>query len=182
MAQPASDLAVDDLKGGYAGTQVLDGLSFASARAVSSGFSGETASAKPPHWRASWGSPKPKAGAFRSAASTSWRCRLGAGPRRPRLCTQTRDIFKSLSVEENLSVLRAPVRTTSGSSLSSSYFHGCASAATIAARNCQAANSRCSPSRAPSSPSRAVADGRTAGGIGTADSRRTNGCHPKSDR
>ena len=28
MAQPASDLAVDDLKGGYAGTQVLDGLSF----------------------------------------------------------------------------------------------------------------------------------------------------------
>ena len=153
MAQPASDLAVDDLKGGYAGTQVLDGLSFRVGAGRSSGFSGATASARPPRLRASWGSPKPRAGAFRSAAPTSRRCRHGAGPAPASvMCRRPATSSNPSAWRKTSSVLRARVRTTSGSSLPSSYFRGCASAATTTARNCQAANSRCSRSRAPSYP------------------------------
>lgn len=103
MAQPASDLAVDDLKGGYAGTQVLDGLSFRVGAGRKLGILGRNGVGKTTTLACIMGLAETRSGRISFGgidivAMPTWlRARAGLG-----YVPQTRDIFKSLSVEENL--------------------------------------------------------------------------------
>lgn len=103
MAQPVSDLVVENLRGGYAGTHVLDGLSFSVGAGRKLGILGRNGVGKTTTLACIMGLAETQAGriAFGGAditAMPTWRrARAGLG-----YVPQTRDIFKSLSVEENL--------------------------------------------------------------------------------
>lgn len=103
MAQLATDLAVDDLKGGYAGTQVLDGLSFRVGAGRKLGILGRNGVGKTTTLACIMGLAEAQSGRISFGgvdimAMPTWRrARAGLG-----YVPQTRDIFKSLSVEENL--------------------------------------------------------------------------------
>jgi branched-chain amino acid transport system ATP-binding protein len=103
MSQRASDLAVDGLKGGYAGTQVLDGLSFRVGAGRKLGILGRNGVGKTTTLACIMGLAEAQSGSISFGgidimAMPTWRrARAGLG-----YVPQTRDIFKSLSVEENL--------------------------------------------------------------------------------
>ena len=103
MAPPATDLAVENLKGGYAGTQVLDELSFRVGAGRKLGILGRNGVGKTTTLACIMGLAETQGGriAFGGADITvmpTWRrARAGLG-----YVPQTRDIFRSLSVEENL--------------------------------------------------------------------------------
>lgn len=103
MARPASDLTVENLQGGYAGTHVLEGLSFHVKAGQKFGILGRNGVGKTTTLACIMGLAEIQSGriTFGSADMTAmptWRrARAGIG-----YVPQTRDIFKSLSVEENL--------------------------------------------------------------------------------
>lgn len=103
MAQPMADLVVDNLSGGYAGTHVLDDVSFSVAAGHKLGILGRNGVGKTTTLACIMGLAEIHSGRIAFAgnditASPTWRrARNGIG-----YVPQSRDIFKSLSVEENL--------------------------------------------------------------------------------
>ncbi len=103
MARPGADLAVENLRGGYAGTRVLDGVSFRVPAGHKLGILGRNGVGKTTTLACIMGLAETHGGliSFGSSditAMPTWRrARAGLG-----YVPQTRDIFKSLTVEENL--------------------------------------------------------------------------------
>ena len=100
---PATDLVVDDLHGGHAGTRVLEGVSFRVKAGAKLGILGRNGVGKTTTLACIMGLAETHRGRIWFAetditAIPTWRrSRAGIG-----YVPQTRDIFKSLSVEENL--------------------------------------------------------------------------------
>lgn len=110
MASPASELVVENLQSGYAGTRVVDGLTFRVERGQKLGILGRNGVGKTTTLASIMGLAELQGGSIRfgdtdlTTISTWRRARAGVG-----YVPQTRDIFKSLSVEENLlSAVRTP--------------------------------------------------------------------------
>jgi branched-chain amino acid transport system ATP-binding protein len=103
MAQRAADLVVEDLHGGHAGTRVLEGVSFQVRAGAKIGILGRNGVGKTTTLACIMGLAETHRGRISFAdtditAMPTWkRARAGIG-----YVPQTRDIFKSLSVEENL--------------------------------------------------------------------------------
>lgn len=103
MASPASELVVENLQSGYAGTRVVDGLTFHVERGQKLGILGRNGVGKTTTLASIMGLAELQGGSIRfggtdlTTISTWRRARAGLG-----YVPQTRDIFKSLSVEENL--------------------------------------------------------------------------------
>jgi branched-chain amino acid transport system ATP-binding protein len=103
MAPRATDLVVEDLHGGHAGTRVLEGVSFRVSAGAKLGILGRNGVGKTTTLACIMGLAETHRGRISFAGSDitampTWRrARAGIG-----YVPQTRDIFKSLSVEENL--------------------------------------------------------------------------------
>jgi branched-chain amino acid transport system ATP-binding protein len=103
MAPRATDLFVEDLHGGHAGTRVLEGISFHVRPGAKLGILGRNGVGKTTTLACIMGLAETHRGRVRFGdaditATPTWRrARAGIG-----YVPQTRDIFKSLSVEENL--------------------------------------------------------------------------------
>ena len=103
MAQRPAELVVEDLHGGHAGTRVLEGVSFRVRAGAKLGILGRNGVGKTTTLACIMGLAETHRGRIRFAdtditALPTWRrARAGIG-----YVPQTRDIFKSLSVEENL--------------------------------------------------------------------------------
>jgi branched-chain amino acid transport system ATP-binding protein len=103
MPQPAPDLVVERLRGGYAGTQVLEDITFRVGAGQKLGILGRNGVGKTTTLACIMGLAETQGGCIRfgeadiTAMPTWRRARAGLG-----YVPQTRDIFKSLSVEENL--------------------------------------------------------------------------------
>ncbi len=110
MAAPASELVVENLRSGYGGTRVIDGLTFRVERGQKLGILGRNGVGKTTTLASIMGLAEIQGGRIRFGSAdlteiSTWRrARAGLG-----YVPQTRDIFKSLSVEENLlSAVRTP--------------------------------------------------------------------------
>jgi branched-chain amino acid transport system ATP-binding protein len=103
LSRPAADLAVENLRGGYGGTRVLDGVSFRVEAGSKLGILGRNGVGKTTTLASIMGLVEVTGGRITfgdadiTALPTWRRARAGLG-----YVPQTRDIFKSLSVEENL--------------------------------------------------------------------------------
>lgn len=103
MASPASELVVENLQGGYAGTRIVDDLTFRVERGQKLGILGRNGVGKTTTLASIMGLAELQGGSIRfggtdlTTISTWRRARAGVG-----YVPQTRDIFKSLTVEENL--------------------------------------------------------------------------------
>lgn len=111
MAAPASELLVQNLQSGYSGTRIIEDLTFSVGRGQKLGILGRNGVGKTTTLASIMGLAEIHSGHITfggmdiTAIATWRRARAGLG-----YVPQTRDIFKSLSVEENL---LSAVRTTS---------------------------------------------------------------------
>jgi branched-chain amino acid transport system ATP-binding protein len=103
LSHPVADLVVENLRGGYGGTRVLEGLSFRVDAGRKLGILGRNGVGKTTTLASIMGLAEVTSGRITfgntdiTALPTWRRARAGIG-----YVPQTRDIFKSLSVEENL--------------------------------------------------------------------------------
>src|SRR5213080_4299977 len=135
-------LALEDVRAGYGDAIVLDGITLAVPDGGSLAILGRNGVGKSTLLLTIMGFTRVSRGAVMwrgrdiTRAGPHWRARKGLG-----WVAQERDIFPSLSVEENLMVASRPGGGTSARSMVSS--RACASVGPVEAITCPGASSRC---------------------------------------
>jgi len=143
-----ADLTLERLRAGYGRTVVLDGVSLSLHSGATLAVLGRNGVGKTTLLSTIMGHTTLHGGTIRfrgqdiTALPAYARCRAGIG-----LVPQEREIFPSLTLEENLTVAQRPGRWTLERVYD--FFRGWPSGGATAATSSPAASSRCSPSGAP---------------------------------